>query len=696
MRSCARLKMSVIFAGSLLIILAGGDPAALGVASGAEKSGPVEINFTPQPVQFVFVDGDAGRFQAQHWMQEGYTGGIKNFEAKSPKIKDGITIETEGHALIDQHDYEARVTVEKEELWELFFYYQEFRKYFDDSGGTYYPFGSLALGQPNTGYKRELFLDLGKMEAEFTIRPKNFPEITFFYERHFKNGTKSRLTWATVAVGSTSRKIAPSFQEQNETVDTFEIKAKKEVGGFDVSAEQAFEFFGAETARHELSGTANLIRRQTQNPRSFMAASTVELERWFWKERAHFSSGYRVSHINNDEFESLTELTYNYSLKGGTHGRVNAIGENDLDTHTWVTSLLVSLKEWLSTTTRFKAEQFRHKGHSDYPYDTTVPPNGAPDSTQISDVKSKGGRVGESFSIRFTKIPRTALYNELEFEQALLNMREDRKSVAGEGAADTTNEFFGRDTLTKVYRGSWTMGAHVQPAPSVDITSQVRYRADSNNYDDRRETDSTGTLARSAFFDGQFRDVSEVMTRVSYKAFRLLQPSFRYQLQDIKYATRNEGMPIVKTSTVSHIYTFDVTSQPLDELLLTCSFSRQTAATKTPARLVATANLPAFNADVDSWLFSGSYSFSEHLVANSAIVYSFSDNFNDDFIATGLPLGVDDQRLDVTTGLVWTVNEHLTVEPKYAYYHSQSNTNADASGDYDAHLLSVEANVAWG
>ncbi len=684
-----------VFAWSCLFLIAVVLPSLVYAVEVNEIKYP-EISLTPQPVQYIFVDGDAARFQAHHWIQDGYTGGIKNFSAKYGPKK-GITVESEGHALADVNDYEALLSAKKEELWNLFFYYQEFRKFFDDTAGTYYPFGPQALGTMNTGYKRELFLDIGKIEVEFEIDPEYLPKLIFFYERHFKSGTKSRLTWGSVTVGSTSRKIAPAFQEVAETVDSFSLEAKEKVGGFDVSAKQDFEYFGAESVREETHGNLDLIRRQTLNPRAFMAASTFEIERWFAKDRAHFSSGYRVSHLNNDEFERIQELDSRYnprSFSANAHNKINAIGENDLDVHTWVASLMGMPWEWISATTRFKAEEFRHKGHSVYPGDITDPPDNIPNTTEVSDILNKGGRFGESFSLRCTKIPRTALYHELEFEQARLNMREDRQSLAGQSASNS-NEVFGRDTLTTVQRGSWTLGGHVQPVPYVDVTSQVRYRADGNNYDDRRETAVGGSTARSAFFDGQFKDVSEVMARMSLKAFRWAQPSFRYQLQDVKYATRIEGQPIIKTTAVSHIYTFDVTSQPLDELLLTGSFSRQTSATRTPAALSATANTPTFNADVDSWLFSASYSFSKNVSANSTVVYSLADNF-DDFTNNGLPLGVDDQRLELETGLTWTVNKYLTVEPKYAYYRFQANTHADAGGDYDAHLLSFEATVAWG
>ncbi len=695
MHSLARSMVLLMYMGSVLLVFIFGSPASIQAANQAEGNHALNISVTPEPAQFIFVNGDADRFQAHHWMQEGYTGGVKNFSSEY-KLKDGIKVETEGHALIDQNDYEALVSVKKGDLLYLDFSYDEFRKYFDSSGGTYYPFGSMALGQFGNGYKRELFVDIGKMEVEFGIKPEHLPELIFAYERHFKNGTKSRLTWTSVVVGSTTRNIGPVFQEVDETVDSFSIKAKKDIGGFQAAAEQAFEFFGAETMREERSGTTNKIRRQTQNPRSFMAASVFEVERWFWKERVHFSSGYRFSHLNNDEFERLAEFDINYNPRSFANpkNKINAIAENDLDIHTWVASFLGIPWEWLSASTRFKAEAFRHKGHSFYPGDTTDPPDNVANTTEVGDTKSKGGRFGESVSLRFTKIPRTALYTELEFEQARLNMREDQASLAGQSASNA-NEVFGRDTLTDVLKGIWSLGGRVQPVSFIDITSQVRYRNDGTNYDDRRETAPGATTARSAFFDGQHRDVSELMTRVSLKHFRLLEPSFRYQLQDVKYATRFEGQPIVKTSSISHIYTFDVTSQPLDELLLTGSFSRQTSATRTPAQLSATANTPTFNADVDSWLFSGSYSFSEKLVANSAVVYSFSDNFND-FTNAGLPLGVDDQRLDLTASLRWTVNDRLTLEPKYAYYRYQANSNADAGGDYDVHLLLVEATVAWG
>ncbi len=115
MHSLARSMVLLMYMGSVLLVFIFGSPASIQAANQAEGNHALNISVTPEPAQFIFVNGDADRFQAHHWMQEGYTGGVKNFSSEY-KLKDGIKVETEGHALIDQNDYEALVSVKKGDL----------------------------------------------------------------------------------------------------------------------------------------------------------------------------------------------------------------------------------------------------------------------------------------------------------------------------------------------------------------------------------------------------------------------------------------------------------------------------------------------------------------------------------------------------------------------------------------------------
>ena len=185
-------------------------------------------------------------------MKETYVGGVKDASAQLT-LSNGVAISAQGHALIDQHDVGADVSVKKDGLGVVNVDYDEFRKYYDKTGGTYYRFGTLSASDTF----RDLALDIGKFGMETGLTLEGIPELAFQYERAFKGGTKSRLAWVDVTEGATTRKIAPSWQDIDETVDTFALKASQELAGFNVKGTQQWEFQRAETFREEKSLSTN-------------------------------------------------------------------------------------------------------------------------------------------------------------------------------------------------------------------------------------------------------------------------------------------------------------------------------------------------------------------------------------------------------------------------------------------------------
>ena len=60
----------------------------------------------------------------------------------------------------------------------------------------------------------------------------------------------------------------------------------------------------------------------------------------------------------------------------------------------------------------------------------------------------------------------------------------------------------------------------------------------------------------------------------------------------------------------------------------------------------------------------------------NSIVFSRADNFNDDYTTDGLPLGADFNKYDITLGLRWEPKEDITVEPRYGFFHYNSDTTS--------------------
>ena len=674
------------------ILMARGMPEAVAADS--------EVSVSLLPVRYIDVDGDAGKFQAHHWMKDRYTGGLKEFTT-TYTLPDGTRFSSEAHALIDQNDLGAELSLKKEGVGFVGLDYSEFRKYFDNNGGVHRRFRTLRM--PTTD--KELALDIGKLALETGLALEGWPALAFEYEREFKDGAKSRLNWTAVKDDGETRYIGPSWQDVDEMVDVFALKANHAVAGFALSGEQRWERVRSELFREErLLSTSSAasdkkMRRQDQAPESTLMTTTLGADRHFLDGKVFYASGYHFAHMESREFESLLEFNENGVLTAFSNPKmqINARADNDYDTHTWVHNLTLAPWPWLSFNTKLKAEVVKRQSNSSYPGDTGEAtatggtPDGVIDKTEVSLNDTKATRWGEGFSLRFTGLPRTALYTELELEQSRVLMREDRKSLDGPdtGNGSDANEVFNRETVTDVRRGAWTLGGQVAPWPFFNMTAHVRHRRNNNDYDDQRESNPGSSTARSAFIDEQNVHTDEFATRLTLRPCRWFRSSFRYQLRDDDYMTRAEAEAAVKTGMRSHIYTYDVVLQPISALVTTASFSRQNAATTTPARLASSANTPTFNADVNTWLLSADYTLPKPAVTlASTLQYSRAKNFND-FANTGLPLGVDSARLDLTSGVQWAVREDTSVGVEYAFYHYGADSNAEF-GDYDAHALWLE------
>ncbi len=661
------------------------------------------LSLTPEPFRYSYVTGDGEKVSAPHWMKDRYAGGIKDFSLDYNDDAQGIESAAEGHAIIDENDIDGVLTIKQQDKGFIKVDYSRFRKDYAGTGGVYHPFQNLK----SINLERKLQLNIARFEVEAGLTLPEWPELTFVYEREEKDGAKSRLTWATVLEGGVSRKISPSWQEIDETVNVFEIKAHKEIEGFDLHGDQRWELVRADSTRYEqqFSDTTvlanNKIRRQDQEPSTDAMTTTVGMEKWFWKEKAFVSSGYRYGHLDSKEIENIYESDAAGVIKNFSNPEQvrNALGYSKYDAHTWVSSFMVNPWKWLNSIARLKAEVFREKGSSQYPKDSTPVsatvgsvPDGIINTIDDSGTSNKVVRVGEGVSLRYTGIPRTALYTDLELEQVQDLLTEDRFS-RGIQSAQNLGETWSRVTATASRRGVGKIGGRVSPWNFMDLTSEVGHRQNNVDYDDRREDEGAGG-ARSSFVDWQNISTNEFSTRMTLRPVRWFQPSMRYQMRADRYISGFEGQETESQSNMlSNIYTFDATVLPVPDLLITGSFSKQDAWVTTIARYNVAAQTPTFNSGVYSWLLSAVYTINPRATLTNSVLYSRADNFND-FTAAGLPLGAEFYNINYTGGLELKPRPDLTIAPKYAFYQYTPNAKVESEG-YTANVFWLDVTLQW-
>ena len=126
------------------------------------------------------------------------------FEQTSPDTK---WLLLTGHVLPD--DYKFGLSVDRNDLGFVHSGWEQYRKYFDDTGG-YYP----ALVQPAPSLGEDLHLDIGKAWVDFGLTLPDWPRMVLGYEYDYKRGNEATTEWGAVGtVLPSARNIAPASEE---------------------------------------------------------------------------------------------------------------------------------------------------------------------------------------------------------------------------------------------------------------------------------------------------------------------------------------------------------------------------------------------------------------------------------------------------------------------------------------------------
>lgn len=659
------------------------------------------IDVSLLPFQYAAVSGDYEKFQAHQWIPAGYTGGLNLLTFEQENEEKGITGEVHARSLIGPSDFAGEVRIDKEGLGYILFEFEQFRKYFSDRGQVYHPLGSSPVS--GADLDRELMLDIGKFGVEIGYTPEDAPHLIMKYEREYKDGEKSSLALAesTISQGGSAWKIAPAWREIDERVDVYEISLEDQLGGFNLSLDQRIEVINIMTTRYENNLAENTSapidykrRYQVLEPDMEVYQTTFKADRWLLDDKAHTSLAYLFSHTDSRESDNYFEgnignAPTNFSRPHQVRG---AEAVNNVSLHRLVLDFTAMPTSALQAAAKILFETRDRDSTSDYTHDDAgggaapaTDPDGIIDHIEITFANERSQRIAESFSVRFKGIPKTALYSKLDLSQESQHLSEARSSG---GLMPSTGEVWQRDTDIQINRGQFTIGANVSPVRMVNVSSQFSYKRDNHDYDNDRESVQGAT----AHYDSLDIQKASVSTRVRVRPCNFLTGTFRHTASDVDIFTRTQyDSTFVETGNIQNNYVFDLMLQPLPELNLGMSFTRATNATEVQG---AVFGLPTFNADHNTWAFNANFVPTEAVSFNSTFFWTRADNFID-YSDYGVPFGSDFNRVGLTADLNIEVKEDVSVKPYYAFYQYQASSLAEL-GNYNAHIIGMEVNAAWG
>jgi mono/diheme cytochrome c family protein len=187
------------------------------------------------------VDGDEARFREHWWRPDGWNGGASRIEFTNHWSKvSKLTLE--GRALLN--DYHVSLRLDRKDLGFASFGWEQYRKYFDDSGG-YYP----AFDPSVFSLDRDLHLDMGRAWAQFGLALPSWPRLVLGYEYQYRDGEKSTLEWGSATDGLETRNIYPGSKTIHERVHILTFDLDHEIEGYRIEDNFRGEFYDVKTER---------------------------------------------------------------------------------------------------------------------------------------------------------------------------------------------------------------------------------------------------------------------------------------------------------------------------------------------------------------------------------------------------------------------------------------------------------------
>ena len=702
----------------------------------AQETNASPFSVTLAPLQYAEVKGNIGKFEALNWMPNGAVEGGSISFVKD--INKDISLSIEGSEYTND-DGNGQLILKDGDKAFLQIDYNAFRKYYDGTGGVYpdiipadtdtnstthathtYPAAGIPAAEQGTqSNSPDLQMDISYFKLEAGLGPISDPFIDLSYEHNSKNGDKSLLQWAPAynltdsfpAAGTpTQREIGPSWMGVNDTVDTVTLKEKKDFAGITFKGDQTAEvdYNNNSTYMQYLSPDSvtssgigdNALHTETESPDAKLFGSGVRAEKWMFNDNTYAALGYHYNHVHDTD--TMQTLTQEPELVSGVLTLVPTsmtgwnISHASEDDHVWVGNFDTNLTKDLTFSTDARYEHMGSEGDGIYYSSNTSSAN------VNTAMENHQDQEGEHAALNYSGISHTSLYAETDFEQ-------ERNWVNENVVSTTATSDYLMSRIDRTQNESWTVGGRVVPNRFFTFSTQVKQHDNNNVYDTVAFT-GPGVSSSSPIVLDSLREkgVDETST-LTWKPYHWLQNSLKYQFSDTVYNPQEAAAsyssstsvavpaggayPISENHMLTSQFTYDITVQPIDPLLLMISYSHVENYVRTlEASEPGTDFQPTFNSGDNSWLFSSSYTPWESLTWTNTVCYTLSNNYVD--FSTGVPYGANFNMLNLTTGLDYTYHKWLKIGPMYehASYHDDSLAG---DGNYSANIFMLTGKFSW-
>jgi hypothetical protein len=634
---------------------------------------------------FLRVNGDKGWAEQRQQYSQGVFGGIQDLHY-TRAIDKSTTLTLDGHSIFGPEDYGLSLAVRRENLGYVRFQFENFRNFYDSSGGYFAP-GNLHFSRSDEAWE----LDRGLIVFEAGLGLAKWPTLVFKYTHRYRDGEKDSTIWGPVFTTWQLRGLYPGWYGIDETSDAFELDASYTYKATTFGVGLRYEFGEIDNSYYTIFRPQEPAIRRHLTDQQGTSYDMLSVHAWSetWiKKNISFSTGFLFANLDNDfsgsriygeDFDvAHTRNTLNsfgyFDLNGGSQKQEYIANINlmaiPVKNLTVVPSLRIQREDWdaestgMSTLSEFNPEFFRAERDRDF-----------------LDVR-------ERIDIRYNGITNWVFYAGPELTQGQGNLRE----VGGLGpvAGIGTDPVSAESDDSRFYQ-KYFAGVRWYPATIVTIDAGGYYKL--NHYEWDHKFDSTpneeGSFDRyPAFFEMQDFETYDANVRLTFRPFKRVTLVSRYEYQDSTVTTAPDAASeFDRTDSsyiTSHIFGQNVSWTPWSRLTLQLGFNYVESQTETPTSEFTQAVLDAKNNYLTLNANAG-FVLDDKTDLNLGYFYYVSDNYrgNPEFT---LPLGTSSEEHSITAGIVRRISQSVRLNLRYGYAHFNDDS-VGGNDSYEAHLV---------
>jgi len=643
-----------------------------------------------------FLDGDLPAFQKTLGQKKDGFAGIENLTIG--RLTDDYVVRFEARAIPASGDYRFAFLWEKADTFYLKASYQQFRIYYDGSGGRLLP-RDLAISY----FPEDLAVDRSYFSVELGNVVTDGVRWRLRYDHNTRSGSKNSLRWGDSNLGGpafTVRAFIPSYLLLDEARDIVTAEASRRTETANWKAAGRYErsrVNNTHVARRRATEPQDRYLTMNEGTSTDLFSGHAHYERFFSKELRLSAGGLATTIDTNLSgsriYGTKPRAAYLPVVAGGQAndaGYIDLGGNSQLKQYIGNVNLYYQVTKHLSV---LPAVKFEHLGQqSDETHTvTSLSGNTAPatETLYAGTNRDSWDEVTEDLEVRYQRWPNLHLSARGQWNQGTGNLAEQSiLRATGTTALDHNVDYqrYGQRYLTSA---TW------YARPGLTFGAQYNYRLKLADYRAVRDSTPNTNVAASRDRYPQFivdNDIAshDANLRMSWRRSTNLHFTTRYAYQQATVTTSFDNLGAIENGRLTrHVVTQAATWTPIPRLFVSGTVNVTYDQLWVPSHRLTVIS----DNNYSSASLSSGYALGKVTDLYLDLYHYRADNYTNNPEVT-LPLN---SGLTLNTAfLTWVrrQNERLIYTVKYGY-----GTNRDGSyggqNNFTAHMLYGKVQVKF-